>query len=274
MAFFYRPPFLQIIPDSTPVSQSPSDPDKIRLTHDYQRRAEVEMEISTLPNVGTLQFGTVAAHVEHRETLVHSIRRLVRAGDERQSVELVDLLLQRAMADLKRIAASHFPMSQSDRDDVVQNAALQTYEEVCDTSAKEEFWEVNFTRMLQCACSDAADKIRGQREHEQQFDQGTDDDGTPWSGEDRLADLRLVDVDARVEVHEMLTLLDDNVRRAIFLRAHGYKAKSSKPGEPSISGRLNVSDRTVRTYLRKGEEIIREYRVLADRQLARIIHGA
>ena len=56
---------------------------------------------------------------------------------------------------------------------------------------------------------------------------------------------------------ELLAPLDGDVRRAMYLHAQGYKARSKSPDEPTISRMLGVTDRTVRTYLREGERILR-----------------
>lgn len=247
------------------MSEQANDSGGIGLTRSYQRRPEVEAEISTLPEASTPPFLAIVEQAQHPETFVFAIRQLQRAGYETHAKELAERLLERTHRRLMRIAASQFPTSQTDQDEAAQMAAWQMYQEVLNTSPKEEFWEVFFTRMLYLACSDAADKIRAQREHEQQFDRGVDDDGNLWSDEDCLADPQPVDFDANVVLSELLAPLEGDVRRAMYLHAKGYKAKSSRPNESSISSLLGITDRTVRTYLRNGEKTIRERRALADR---------
>jgi DNA-directed RNA polymerase specialized sigma24 family protein len=58
---------------------------------------------------------------------------------------------------------------------------------------------------------------------------------------------------------EALAQLDGDVRRALYLKLQGFKEGSKDTGEITISRLLGVSDRTVRTYLRTGEQRIREW---------------
>jgi DNA-directed RNA polymerase specialized sigma24 family protein len=111
--------------------------------------------------------------------------------------------------------------------------------------------------MVRLACSDAADDIRRQRAHERPFVRGEDDEGEAWDEEAGLADP--VEMDTGLLVPEALAQLRGDVRRAVYLKLQGFQEKSTDPAEPTISSLLGVSDRTVRTYLRKGEAVLRQW---------------
>jgi hypothetical protein len=200
--------------------------------------------------------------VQAPETLVHAIRQLRRAGDEEGARDVAELLIERAQ-DLFARAAAQFPLSSDDRAELVQTASLQLWREVFDTSPREEFWEVHFYHMVTCACSDAADGIWERLDKEFQFRRGEDDEGEPFDEEGNLADTALKDTDLLVAeklfVAELLGQLEGNVRRAAYLRMLGYKEHSKNPDELTIAKSLGVSDRTVRTYLRKAEDVLRAW---------------
>lgn len=225
------------------------------------RRPEVEAEISALPMGTGVNFQVAVAQADAPETLVHGIRRLRRAGDNEGAHALVDVLIELATPLLERAARRQFPHSEDDRQDALQLVALQLWREVIDTSPQEEFWEINFKHMIVRASSDAAGKIRRQREHERPFHRS--DDGT-WDEEllhpdpafGDSADHSFLD---GVVWSEALAQLDGNVQRAIYLKAKGMKIASKNPHEQTISAVLGVTDRTVRNYLREGEDILRRW---------------
>jgi DNA-directed RNA polymerase specialized sigma24 family protein len=246
-----------------PAGESPA----IGLTRDYKRLPAVEAEIAALAEVADTGLRAAAAAAKAPETLVHAIRRLKRAGDERGARELAGLLVERAQALVARAAAGQFPSSPDDRADVVQMASVQLWQEVLDTSPGQEFWEVHFHRMVVLACSDAADAIRKQRERERQFDRGEDDEGEPFDEEANVPDPEPMDTD--LFVPEALGRLEGDVRRAAYLRTLGYKERSKNPNEPTIAKLLGVSDRTVRTYLGQAKEILGPWRAAGDAQADR-----
>ena len=82
-------------------------------------------------------------------------------------------------------------------------------------------------------------------------------EGEAWSEEDTLADPH--ELDTSFFLPEALAQLDGDVRRAVYLKLQGFKEGSKDTAEVTISRLLGVSDRTVRTYLRTGERVIREW---------------
>lgn len=227
----------------------------------YTRRPEVEAEIAALPGgVGT-DFRVAVAGATALETVVHTIRRLRRAGDDAGTLALTDVLIKKATPALERAARRQFPQSLDDQQDVMQLAAIQLWREVADTSPKEEFWEVNFAGMLVRACSDAARKIRGQREHERPFRRS--EDGA-WDEELLQPDPKFSDRDDRAFLSGALLAggldqLEGDVRRAVYLKMKGLRIDSKDPNAPTIARTLGVSGRTVQTYLRQGEDTLRRW---------------
>jgi DNA-directed RNA polymerase specialized sigma24 family protein len=227
------------------------------LTRDYRRKPEVEAEIASLADAGDAAFYSAVEQAQADETLVYGIRKLLRCGRADEAKQLAQVLLARATPLIAWASGSQFPESQADRKDTMQMAGFQLWREVYDLSPKEEFWEVNFTRMVFRACSDAADSIRGPRANERQFHRGIDGEGDEWDEEDSVPALDVTASDLLVP--EALAQLDGDVRRAMYLHLQGFKEKSKNPSEPTISTILGVSDRTVRKYLREGEDRIRAW---------------
>jgi len=236
-----------------------SDSGDARLVR-YQRREDVEDEVTALPGGTGIAFWGAVASAQEPETIVYGIRRLTRAGDDAGAQRLTDLLIDKVKPTLERLARRQaqirFNGSLEDRDDIMQAATIQLWHEVKDTSLKEEFWEVNCTAALQRACSDAAVKLRDQREHERLFHRS--DDGT-WAEELMQPDEAFTGDEfdpfhREMILEEALSFLTGNVRRAAYLRLQGMKEHSKDQVEVTIASVLEVSDRTVRTYLRQAEE--------------------
>ncbi len=241
----------------TGLTVEPQAGPALGLTRAYQRRPDVEAEIRALPAPASPAFGGAAQAAQAPETVVYAIRALLRAGDRARADALAEGLIDRAAPYLARAARSQFPRSEADQDDLMQMATVQMWREVFDTGSRQEFWEVFFRRMVVLTCSDAADRLRAQRAHERPFRRGVSDEGDNWSEEDMLADPHEVGTD--LFLPEALAQLDGDVRRAVYLKLLGFKEGSKDAGEQTISRLLGVSDRTIRTYLRRGEQTIREW---------------
>lgn len=229
----------------------------IGLTRDYRRLPAVESEIAALPEVTDPAFWTAVRSAAALETLVHALRRLKRSGDEAGVQQIAGLLIDRVKSLLARAAAAQIVVSVADREDIEQIAAGQMWRELLETGPSQEFWEVNFHHIIFLACFDAANAIRSQREHEQQFERGDDEEGEPFDEEAEVADpdsaeLNLVEVEA-------LAQLDGDVRRAVYLRMHGFPERSRDPNKVTIAKILGVSDRTVRSHLAKARPVLRAW---------------
>jgi DNA-directed RNA polymerase specialized sigma24 family protein len=246
----------RVMRDTGLTVEPPSGP-ALGLTRAYQRRPEVEAEIRALPDPADPTFLAVVQAAQAPETVVYAIRALLRVGVRSRADALADGLIGRAAPHLARAARAQFPRSESDQDDLMQMATVQMWREVFDTGSRQEFWEVFFRRMVVLTCSDAADRLRAQRAHERPFRRGVSDEGDTWSEEDMLADPH--EADTSLFLPEALAQLDGDVRRAVYLKLLGFKEGSKDAEEVTISRLLGVSDRTVRTYLRRGEQTIRDW---------------
>lgn len=232
----------------------------IRLVR-YRRSPELEAELAALPEGTGVEFRVAVAGALAPETIVYGIRQLIRAGDEAGAQALTEVLIEKATPILERMATRQFRESADDQQDAVQEAAIQLWREVADTSPKEEFWEVNFVGLLARACSDAAKKIRRQRAQQRPFRRS----------EDGVWDEELVQPDTAFTgdeqdsfhrdtiIKEAIAVLEGNVQRAAYLRLQGMKVYSKNPNEVTIASVLHVSDSMVRAYIRKAEQVIREW---------------
>jgi RNA polymerase sigma factor (sigma-70 family) len=225
----------------------------VGLTRLYQRRLEVETEIAALPEGTDAEFHAAVARATALETIVHGVRRAKRASDDAGAAALAELLIDRMAPILASEAWRLCPRSEADRKDVVQAATEKIWHKIFDLSPQQECWEVHFRRMVKFACSDAADDLRKQRVHEEPFERS--EDGS-WDEETNVED-RDEDVNPEQRVIseslelEALSHLDGNVRRAFYLK---YRHDLT---EKMIASVLGVSDRTVRTYLRRAEQTLR-----------------
>lgn len=226
------------------------------------RRAALEAELSELPEGTGLDFRIAVAAAQEPETIVHGIRRLLRAGDRAGTLPLTEILIEKVTRTLEAMARRQFPQSPQDQEDACQEATIQLWCEIADTSPKEEFWEVNFKAMLGRAVSDAAKKIRRRSTGEQPFKR--DETGEGVDQESAIADDRFTG-DEQDPFHldmlteEALSVLDGNVRKAAYLLLRGMKEHSTNPEEWTVARVLGVSDRTVRTYLRQAVQQITEW---------------
>lgn len=224
------------------------------------RRPPAEAEIRALPDGVDSAFRLALADAVELETLVHGIRRLCRAGDEEAVQAMVGILLDLMAPRVASSARREFPRNVEDWEDLVQEVSHRIVEKVLDTTDKEWFWEANFGVATARLCTSLARPIRNRREHERQFDRH-DGDGEPI--EDTLVDPRAVDpgdfVVDKLATDEVLRCLDGNVRRAVYLKAEGFKTGSGDPDEVTIASILGVTSRTVRNYLAQARDTLSDY---------------
>lgn len=220
-------------------------------------RPAVQAEIDVLPPVHAPEFVAVAQRLQERESLVWAIRAMIRHGDAAGTETLQQVLIDQSQPLIHRIARSQSLPSPQDWEDVVQEATVRMWREVRNTSRSEEFWEINFTHMIITACRDAAAALRRKRRLDRPFHQTENADGDVWDEATTIADPEAMDVD--LFVPEALGQLDGPIRLTMSMLVLGFKEHSQNPEEMTISRALNVSDRTVRTYRRKGAAIIRAW---------------
>lgn len=233
----------------------------VGLVRAYRRRTVVEAEIRALPPPAN-PAALVAAVAEARapETIVYALRQLLRAGASLCHRDAVfEILIKKAAPLLTEAARLHFPCSLDDRMEVIQRVSIQMWHEVTDLSPTQEFWEVFFARMINYASADAAYAIRHQRRQERFFVEGTNSLGDPWREEDLLPDSAPELDGDRLLVLQVLDRLPDPVQTVVRLRLQGLQEASKDPNLVTISSLLGITDRTVRSYLRKGEQQLREW---------------
>jgi hypothetical protein len=218
------------------------------LTRAYTRLPHVEAEIRSLPDVTAPDFREAVARARAVETLVHAIRRLLRAGDPMGAKSLGAELVSRAEGMVARTAMAQFPNQADDRQELLSALAERLWREVSDTTPRTEFWEVHFQEALIRAARTLAERMRppeGVRHvsiGRDEDDEGGQDavDEPAAAGEDWDDDLLLA---------EVLGRLEGKARLAAYLKLKGLKEKSNDPQEATIASVMGVSDRMVRNYL-------------------------
>ncbi len=217
------------------------------LTRGYVRRPHVEAEIVALPDVAAPDFMQVAARAEAIETLVHAIRRLVRAGNAVGVKELGTVLAGRVQRLVADTAMARFPGRPDDRHELSAALTERLWREVIDPSPRTEFWEVHFRSALIRASFTLA-KRQTPPEGVQHLSIGRDEDDQRGRGTvDEPAGAE--DWDPELLLAEALSQLEGKVRMAAFLKLKDLKEQSNDPQEATIASVMGVSDRMVRNYL-------------------------
>jgi hypothetical protein len=243
-------------PAPLPVPDGPA----LGLARAYRRRPAVEAEIRALPAATDLPaLAAAAARAKAPETVVYAIRQLLRSGDTAAANRLFARLIAMAAPVFADTARRYFPRTADDRAELIQRASVHMWQEVFDVRPAQEFWEVFFSRVVRLICVEAAVAIKRPQAHERSFAVGVTPEGDLWREEETWpAPIAEVDGD-RILVDHLVERLSGPVQQAVRLRLQGLPETSHDPTVLTISQLMGVSDRTVLTYLRAGEQQIREW---------------
>lgn len=250
---------------STPADAQPSPgrqalvdrPRGAGLTRDYTRLPDVEAEIASLPPVDDEAFQQAVEHAKAVETVVHAIRRRLRAGDAVGAKALGPLLVAKCAHTIVRAAWARLPESANNRRDLEQDLLERVLRKVYDTSPAAEFWEVFFhSAVIRAAYSLVKPMLLPEGVHLESIDVSEHEDDRHTVDEPRAADDVAGDADREMVMEEALQQLEGDIRLTVFLKLKGLKESSNDPSQPTIAGILNVTDRTVRNHLKKAKAIL------------------
>ena len=235
-------------------------------TRNYEHSAAVKAQIADLPAFGTAAFW---AHIDvssdtdskdalNVETLVYCLRQVLASGDVMSAQRIAEHILERCARTVLRQAWRWFPASADDRDDMRQEVHAKLWDEL--SNPRERFWEIRFFHALKCLCFDVAKRMKRPADFEEPWGHHFDDDGEHI--EIDIADPDSISPDERLFVEQALGRLDEPVRTAVYLRfIEGWKIHGQNPDEMTISRILNVTDRSVRNYLKHGLTTLHDWYV-------------
>ena len=233
----------------------------------YHRERHAEEEIHRLCELGQrarkeLLLARHPAGSPNRlreETLVYALRECAARGDDETAWQLATLLTERVSGHIARQLAK-WRLPQEDADDVTRDLFALLFDVLFSREAVGEFWEVRFWVCLDRRLWNLVE--RRQASLDAQLSESGEPAESEGGGESSL--MRLVEgspgPEALAEYAEALTTLAEHERLAVYLKyIEGLPEESDDPERPSVAKILGVTGRTVRNYLRRAEQKLREW---------------
>ena len=192
------------------------------------------------------------------ETLVYALRECAIRGDEEMAWQLAELLTERVSGHIARQLAK-WRLPQEDADDVTRDLFALVFDALFSQEATGEFWEVRFWVCLDRRLWNLIEKRQAGLDVQLTESAETE---TSEGGESSL--LRIAESgpgpEALAEYGEALTALAEHERLAVYLKyIEGLPEESDDPERQSVAKILGVTGRTVRNYLRRAEQKLREW---------------
>lgn len=192
------------------------------------------------------------------ETLAYALRECVAQGDDETAWGIAELITERVSGHIARQLAK-WRLPQEDADDITRDLFALLFEALFSREASAEFWEVRFWVCLDRRLWNLVEKR--QASLDAQLSEGSEPQESE-SGESSL--LRVADggpsPEALAEYGEALTVLAEHERLAVYLKyIEGLPEESDDPNRQSVAKILGVTGRTVRNYLRRAEQKLREW---------------
>ncbi|MCX6021599.1 MAG: sigma-70 family RNA polymerase sigma factor [Chloroflexi bacterium] len=227
----------------------------------YALTSRVAAEAAQLPPLGSAEFWRAIENTERSsrlraETVVIALRRVQAAGDAAGVQRAATALVLGWESWIRNLAWRQFPRSEDDREDFINSMYVELLERALDPT--QGFWEANFVHALRMLGYTVFRQLqRGRRmltESDLDVDREADVVTSPLEQTDPQAD-----TPGSAFVREALGYLDEPYRSAVYYHyVEGWPVVNRLPGGPSIARLLGVSDRQVRTYVRRGLEQLRD----------------
>ncbi|WP_309689560.1 sigma-70 family RNA polymerase sigma factor [Armatimonas sp.] len=232
----------------------------------YHRERHAEEEIHRLCGLGqrTRKEVLLARHQAgapdrlREETLVYALRECTTRGDDETAWQLAELLTERVSGHIARQLAK-WRLPEADADDVTRDLFALLFDALFSREPSGEFWEVRFWVCLDRRLWNLVEKR--QASLDVQLSESTESE-TLEGGESSLMRLaeRHPGPEALAEYGEALTVLAEHERLAVYLKyIEGLPEESDDPERQSVAKILGVTGRTVRNYLRRAEQKLREW---------------
>lgn len=233
----------------------------------YLREKRVEEEILHLCGLSSrarkerLQKDAPAGAPERlrEETLVYLLREYAERGDSELAWQLAERLTQRVSGHIARQLAK-WRLPAEDADDVTRDLFALLFDALFSREASAEFWEVRFWVCLDRRLWNLVEKR--QAVLDAQLTESDEESFGEGEGEARLT--RLADTapgpETLLQYGDALTVLAERERLAVYLKyIEGLPEESEDPQRRTIAKILGVTGRSVRNYLRRAEQKLREW---------------
>lgn len=234
----------------------------------YTREVEVEAQIQQLTRLSerarrqTMLAALPPGHPDRlrEETLVFALRECALAGDEETAWQVAERLVERISGHVARQLA-RWRLPAEDADDCTRDLFAALWEALWDRSPVAEFWEVRFWVCLDRRLWNLVEKRQAALDIQRR-----PADEAPEAEADEAESLLMRQVDGApgpdvlTEREEALARLTENERLAVYLRyAEGIPEESDDPERETIARILGVTGRSVRNYLRRAEQKLRDW---------------
>lgn len=232
----------------------------------YHRERRAEEEIHRLCGLGQRARREVllARHPAgdpdrlREETLVYALRSCAAQGDDETAWAVAELLTERVSGHIARQLAK-WRLPEEDADDVTRDLFALLFDALFSCEPSGEFWEVRFWVCLDRRLWNLVEKR--QASLDAQLSEGSETQ-EPEGGDSAL--LRLPDggpsPESLAEYGEALSTLAEHERLAVYLKyIEGLPEESDDPNRQTVAKLLGVTGRTVRNYLRRAEQKLREW---------------
>jgi RNA polymerase sigma factor (sigma-70 family) len=237
------------------------DKDGLRaLKRKYYRESAVVAEIQALLGVGEREQVRLfqQTRVGHTgdpaaETLVYFLRDALLRGDEHAAGVIMEALARRVIPTARKFLGHSFGLTTDQRDQIIETLFGELYHAWLSLEPEDEFWEVRFGVCLKMKLIAVVKRYRRPYQMEQSALQ-TRADGDEYDLTENLEDPRAINAELRLLVADALRHLEEPVRTAFYL----YHREEWT--EERIAAHLDVTDRTVRNYLRRAEQRLAEWR--------------
>jgi DNA-directed RNA polymerase specialized sigma24 family protein len=192
------------------------------------------------------------------ETLVYALRECAVRGDDEIAWGIAELLTERVSGHIARQLAK-WRLPQEDADDITRDLFALLFDALFSREATGEFWEVRFWVCLDRRLWNLVEKR--QASLDAQLSESSEQEASE-SGESSM--LRIRDggpgPEALAEYGEALKVLAEHERLAVYLKyIEGLPEESDDSERQTVAKIMGVTGRTVRNYLRRAEQKLREW---------------
>jgi len=188
------------------------------------------------------------------ESLVYLLREFHRRGERDAAWRIIEILERRIAGTVTRYLARIYGLSVDQREEIIDDLVCTLYAEWLSAEPAHEFWEVRFQICLKRKMIDVVERHRRVMENEVSLSKPEDGEEETPDPLEQMPDYAAMDPQTAAIVMAALDSLEEPQRTAFYL----YYAQQWS--EESIARYLEVTDRSVRNYLRRAEASLAKWR--------------
>jgi len=193
------------------------------------------------------------------EVLVFLLREALSAGNGEAADEICRILFERVQGRIEKYARKVAPAYSEEAGGDMLNDLFML---ICNlNSDKCDFAQVRFWKFLKRVCYGSCKKYWKRQENDLRtvfFDQTDPDSEKPFEIKAEEKNYSAVELG---DLQKGLNVLPEPIRTAFVLRfCEGWQVESIDPDEPTISRHFGKTERTIRNWLRKAEELLDVWR--------------